>query len=166
MKLTDIRVGLILAMAMVSPGYAQDLTAHIVDQLTEQGFDVVVQERTMLGRVRISAERDGGRREIVLNPNTGEILRDLWQPAVGSAAVIEIIDDVDDLVDDDLVDDVDDVDDDVEDDDDDVDDDVESDDDSENDDDHDNSGSGGGDDGADDGGEDGGDDGGGEDGEG
>lgn len=158
MKLTDIRLGLILAMAMVSPGYAQDLTAQIVEQLTEQGFEVVVQERTMLGRVRISAERDGGRREIVLNPNTGEILRDLWQPAVGGVTVIDIIDDVDDLVDDDLVDDVDDDVEDVEDDDDDVDDDVESDDDAENDEDHDNSGSGGG-------GDDGGDDGGGDDGD-
>lgn len=109
MQRRGIRAGLGLAVAILLPAsaHAQDLTAQIVEQLTRQGFEVVVQERTMLGRVRIGAERDGGFREIVFNPNTGEILRDLWQPAAGGVAVIDIIEDVEDLVeDDDLVDEV------------------------------------------------------------
>lgn len=58
---------------------------QIVAQLRKQGFGSIVVERTWLGRVRILAERSDARREIILNPNTGEILRDLWLSKSGNA---------------------------------------------------------------------------------
>lgn len=58
----------------LAAGFADE----IVVQLRQQGFGSIVVERTWLGRTRILAERNDARREIILNPNTGEILRDLW----------------------------------------------------------------------------------------
>ena len=84
--------GLMLCGAFQSPAEARDLTATIIQQLTRQGFVDVAQERTLLGRVRITATRNGGHREIIFNPNTGEILRDLWQPGVEDAEDIDLID--------------------------------------------------------------------------
>lgn len=74
------------------PAFAQDHLADVIDQLKAQGFRSIVQERTWLGRVRILATRKGGRREIILNPGTGEILRDLWLPANGNVRELKIID--------------------------------------------------------------------------
>jgi len=77
--------------AMAS-GYAEDVIA----QLTKQGYGAIEVETTWLGRVHITARRDGGMRDIVLNPRTGEILRDTFTDASGAAAPKVIIDDVDD----------------------------------------------------------------------
>lgn len=41
--------------------------------------------RTLLGRTRFVATSDQYRREIILNPRTGEILRDLWLLLDGEA---------------------------------------------------------------------------------
>jgi len=35
-------------------------------------------QRTLLGRLRIVASDGTRRREIIINPNTGEVLRDYW----------------------------------------------------------------------------------------
>jgi len=63
------------------PGFAaaQSVQDSIVQQLQSQGFSEFRVNRTLLGRVRIVALRDDLRREIVLNPTTGEILRDYWR---------------------------------------------------------------------------------------
>jgi hypothetical protein len=58
---------------------AQGFADSVVDQLRRQGFSRISVGRTLLGRTQIVAEGNGGRREIILNPRTGEILRDLWQ---------------------------------------------------------------------------------------
>ncbi|NEX47875.1 hypothetical protein G3572_16820 [Rhodobacter sp. ETT8] len=63
---------------MGQPAFAKDFTQRVVEQLQEQGFASIVVERTLLGRTRILADSQRGRREIILNPRTGEILRDLW----------------------------------------------------------------------------------------
>ena len=47
----------------------------------------------MLGRVKISAILNGGRREIILNPRTGEVLRDIWFAGAEGASVSNIIKD-------------------------------------------------------------------------
>lgn len=60
------------------PAAAQTLQEQIIAQLTEQGFDALTVNRTLLGRVRIVAQRGDLERELVFNPQTGEILRDLW----------------------------------------------------------------------------------------
>ncbi|MCF8485810.1 MAG: hypothetical protein K9G71_11365 [Rhodobacteraceae bacterium] len=59
-------------------GFAKTFTESVLDQLRNQGFDRISVQRTLLGRTQIIARGNGGRREIILNPRTGEILRDLW----------------------------------------------------------------------------------------
>lgn len=69
---------LAMAMAMALPATAQTAADRIVAQLRAQGFDEITVRRTLLGRVQIIAQEDETRREIVLNPATGAILRDYW----------------------------------------------------------------------------------------
>ena len=57
---------------------AQSVQDQIVTQLERQGFEGIALNRTWLGRVRVVAMRDDLRRELVFNPQTGEILRDYW----------------------------------------------------------------------------------------
>ena len=58
--------------------FAKSFADSVVDQLRKQGFNQIRVQRTLLGRTQIVAQGNGGRREIILNPRTGEILRDLW----------------------------------------------------------------------------------------
>ena len=60
------------------PALAEGFADSIVRQLEAQGFSRIETEQTWLGRTRIVAEGAQGQREIIVNPNTGEILRDLW----------------------------------------------------------------------------------------
>ncbi len=61
----------------------------VVDQLRAQGYSEISVSRTLLGRAQIIATSAGEWREIILNPRTGEILRDYSQrtEADGSASV-------------------------------------------------------------------------------
>lgn len=62
----------------------------VIEQLARQGYVEFEVSRTLLGRIRVVAFAPGGeRREIVFNPATGEILRDLLQ---GGAAVPRVLD--------------------------------------------------------------------------
>lgn len=72
----------ILSATVALADYEQD----IVRQLQDMGFARVEVSRTLLGRVRITAIGADGTREIILNPNTGEILRDLWLRQDGRAS--------------------------------------------------------------------------------
>ena len=67
--------GLVL-LAFAAPAHAQDIEKQIILQLRAQGFGTVEVSRTLLGRSRIVARSPALRREIVVNPNTGHILRD------------------------------------------------------------------------------------------
>jgi hypothetical protein len=67
--------------------FAQDLPDAFVAQLKEQGFAIVLVENTWLGRIRVLAQTDQGTREIILNPTTGEVLRDLWTPKQNAKGV-------------------------------------------------------------------------------
>lgn len=55
---------------------AQTSQDQVIAQLKSQGYSHIRARRTLLGRVRILASGSMGRREIVLNPSTGIILRD------------------------------------------------------------------------------------------
>ena len=66
-----------LALLPVGPALAQDVVAGIVRQLEQRGYRDIAVSRTWLGRVRILAQGPRGLREIIFNPATGEILRDL-----------------------------------------------------------------------------------------
>ena len=86
-------VTLIGAAGLALPAVAA-FSDDVVAQLTQQGYRDIAVSNTWLGRVRILATRDGGTREIVLNPRTGEILRDLWTASDGAQRAVSIVDDV------------------------------------------------------------------------
>lgn len=65
------------SLCLAAPVRADNLQAEIVAQLHEQGYRRVTVSRTFLGRIRINAELGQSMREIVMNPLTGEILRDM-----------------------------------------------------------------------------------------
>ena len=58
---------------------AQSVQDQIVSQLRGQGFTEITLQRTWLGRIRVVALRGDLLRELVFNPQTGEILRDYWR---------------------------------------------------------------------------------------
>ena len=60
-----------------------DYVEDIVEQLEKEGYGGIEVTRTLLGRVRILASKDGLQRELVCNPRTGEILRDVLIAANG-----------------------------------------------------------------------------------
>ena len=60
-----------------TPLYAQNYEKAILAQLRQDGYEQIVVTTTLLGRIRIVADGAQGQREIVLNPRTGEVLRDV-----------------------------------------------------------------------------------------
>lgn len=64
------------AATMAWPALAASIAENVTAQLLEQGYTVTSVERTLLGRTRIVAVKNGQEREIILNGRTGEILRD------------------------------------------------------------------------------------------
>jgi hypothetical protein len=64
------------AVAIGTPALA-DHEDDIIERLTEEGYERIDVTRTLLGRVRIVAFKGRLQRELVLNPRTGEILRDI-----------------------------------------------------------------------------------------
>lgn len=93
MKRRDFISGLVATASLAGPALAQDYVSSVIAQLKGMGFREIRQERTLLGRVRILGVRDDGRREIIINPTNGEILRDLWSPFKGSKDTTALIDD-------------------------------------------------------------------------
>ncbi len=79
-------IGLSAALTMGGAAMAQPAEDMILAQLRQQGFKKITVGRTLLGRTRFVATGNGQRREIILNPVTGEILRDFWQDEVGNKA--------------------------------------------------------------------------------
>jgi hypothetical protein len=72
---------------------ARDFADTIVSQLRSQGYTDVTVSSTWLNRTRIFAQSSDAQREIILNPRTGEILRDLY---IGDDSGSRIVDDDDD----------------------------------------------------------------------
>ena len=65
-------------MGLTGAAIAGPVEDSIVTQLRDQGYIRISVSRTFLGRSRIVAHDGQIRREIVVNPVTGEILRDYW----------------------------------------------------------------------------------------
>ena len=63
-----------------------DVAEDVAAQLREEGYENISIERTLLGRIRVTAERATQRREIVIDRGTGEILRDLTEERRSSLA--------------------------------------------------------------------------------
>ncbi|MCG6901055.1 MAG: hypothetical protein LJE68_00095 [Rhodobacter sp.] len=59
-----------------SPVLAADVTSAWIRQLSIDGYDKITISNTWLGRKRILAEKGAIEREIIINPRTGEVLRD------------------------------------------------------------------------------------------
>lgn len=73
-KLLLSAAGLLAGLAV--PAAARNVESDVADRLAREGFRITRRSRTWLGRVRIEAARGKQQREIVLDPTTGEILRD------------------------------------------------------------------------------------------
>lgn len=86
--------GPFLALALIvgqSPAQAQGNSAEAqaeeavaaprVAALAREGYHDITVDWTWLGRLRITARLEGHRREIILHPTTGEVLRDLSVPS-------------------------------------------------------------------------------------
>lgn len=56
---------------------AQDAQTRVIQRLQRDGYRNIRISRTFLGRIRIIARGAAGEREIILNPSTGAILRDV-----------------------------------------------------------------------------------------
>ena len=85
------KVGPVLALCLslataglATPGYATPGQDIVTASLHAQGFEITLVHWTLLGRIRIIAVSADIRREIVINPNTGEILRDYSQRIVAA----------------------------------------------------------------------------------
>jgi len=74
-----IRAALIAFALSATPGFAQSVEEQVLTQLQDQGFVEITMHRTLLGRLRVVATSQRFRRELVINPNTGAILRDYWE---------------------------------------------------------------------------------------
>ncbi len=81
---------LLAGFLAAQPASAQSLAEDIALQMTRLGFVSVTIDGTWLGRVRVTGTRNGTSREIILNPNTGEILRDLWLDENGQMTAADI----------------------------------------------------------------------------
>lgn len=81
-----------LGIALADPVLAQDYVGGITGQLRDLGFEQIEVRQTLLGRARIIARSAEGQREIILNPNNGEILRDFWQASPGQSATSRLVD--------------------------------------------------------------------------
>lgn len=78
--MTPRMIALSVALACtISPAWGSDLVTSVTRQLLKQGYSDISTSQTWLGRTRIIAIGDDSRREIIVNPRTGEILRDFWQ---------------------------------------------------------------------------------------
>lgn len=92
MKRSPLIFAAAFGLTLAGSVQAQDLVGGITGQLRDLGFEQIEVRQTLLGRTRIVARSSEGQREIILNPNTGEILRDFWQAAPGQSATSRLVD--------------------------------------------------------------------------
>lgn len=69
----------VLLTASAAPAFSGAATPveTVSAQLADQGYQVETVSKTFWGRVKIVAVKDDREREVIVNPKTGEILRDL-----------------------------------------------------------------------------------------
>jgi hypothetical protein len=78
---------LVMAAIGLSAGMAPaDPVDDIIAEIRDQGFTITRVQRTWLGRVRIIGQNETSRREVVIDPTTGEIRRDLLVPRTPPAS--------------------------------------------------------------------------------
>ena len=72
-------ISILVAASFAAVPAEADVKDLVISQLKAQGFREIRIGRTLLGRTRIVATSSRMRREIIINPRTGEILRDYWE---------------------------------------------------------------------------------------
>ncbi|MFM2388643.1 MAG: hypothetical protein RLZZ437_198 [Pseudomonadota bacterium] len=82
-------IGLLAAALLPGSAMAQSYAEQIVQQLRQQGYSGITVSNTWLGRTRIVARSGNGSREIIIDPRTGEILRDLSEGGRGGQRIID-----------------------------------------------------------------------------
>lgn len=88
MKRRALIAGVIAIVASPVTQAFADFADDIVAVLRKQGYEAIEVTRTLLGRTRIVATAPWGRRELILNPRTGEILRDILTDADGNVVPV------------------------------------------------------------------------------
>ena len=74
-----ITLTLVLSLLLPQIAFSQSAEEQVVAQLRAQGYSEFQVSRTLLGRLRVIAETDDLRRELVINTATGTVLRDVVQ---------------------------------------------------------------------------------------
>ncbi len=87
MRIKPVLLALLL-LSSAAPAVAESAVESVARQLGEYGYHSITTNRTLLGRIRITAERDGVMREIVLNRFTGTILFDRILKPSGEADIL------------------------------------------------------------------------------
>lgn len=67
-----------------------DVAAQVSQQLSAQGYRQIEVRRTLLGKVVVTARGHGHKREIVIDPRNGALLRDLVRQADGRQGTVNI----------------------------------------------------------------------------
>ena len=75
--MNKLLLAVLLSATTGSAGLAGTIEQQLLAALRDQGYVVVEQSYTFLGRLRVIAKNGDSLREIVVNPGTGEVLRDL-----------------------------------------------------------------------------------------
>lgn len=92
---------LLLSAPVALADTVDPLAEPVVAQLAREGYSGIRVDETWLGRIRVIAMIDGRRREVILHPTSGAILRDYLEPAIRLADGIDIESSMDDGDDDD-----------------------------------------------------------------
>ncbi len=74
-----LRIAVLAALAAGALPALADVADEIAAEMRAQGYTSIEIERTLLGRIRVTGEAPGRRREVVIDRGTGEILRDLTE---------------------------------------------------------------------------------------
>lgn len=75
--MTRILLSICLTVWAASAALAETPQDRLLAALVAEGYTIEQTERTWLGRLRIIAIKGDLRREVVINPGTGEVLRDI-----------------------------------------------------------------------------------------
>lgn len=78
-----------VTLAGIGPALSETLEAKVVKGLRRQGYRDIKSSFTFLGRLRVTAEKGEKHRELILNRQTGEVLRDV---IVGNGGTRSIFD--------------------------------------------------------------------------
>ena len=73
----------------IGPALSETLEDKIVRGLRRQGYSGIKTSRTFLGRLRVTADKGENQREVILNRQTGEVLRDVIVGRGGASSIFD-----------------------------------------------------------------------------